>query len=383
MRYSALMAVFNQRYFAYTGLLALFGLLTACGDRGPEQKGPQQQMPKVSIVEVEPQSVPRLLDMTGRTRAHTVAEIRPQVEGIIEARLFTEGATVAKGDVLYQIDDASYQAIYDNASAAVAQSEAVLTNAQLKVKRNRRLVKINAVSEQVLDDALAAEREALANLAANKAALKSASINLERTQIKAPIDGVIGRSTITEGALVSANQPQALATLQQLAPIYVDFSVPSAKAMSLKANLQAADSPMPVTLLLNNARPYPHQGEIILSEFEVDPTTDSVVIRAQFANPDHHLLPGMFIHGRVENGVSENRFLVPAVALQRDPVGKPFVYVLDENQQVQARPVVPERLHQESWVIKDGLKTDDKVVTEGLQMLRPGIQVQLADNGKK
>jgi membrane fusion protein (multidrug efflux system) len=377
MRYLASISAFTPSSFTALAAVTVAMLITGCSQEEASSAGPGQQPPSVSVVTMTPTSVPRQLDMTGRTRAHTVAEIRPQVEGIIEARLFTEGATVAKDDVLYQIDDASYQAIYENASAAVAQSEAVLTNAQLKVKRNRRLVRIDAVSEQVLDDALAAEREALANLAANKAALKSARINLERTQIKAPINGVIGRSTITEGALVSANQAQALAKLQQLDPIYVDFSVPSAKAMALKAHLQAAESSMPVTLLLNGAETYPHPGEIILSEFEVDPTTDSVVIRAQFANPDHHLLPGMFVHGRIQNGSSDNRFLIPAVALQRDPVGKPFVYVLGDDNTVQARPVTPTRLHQQSWVIKNGLNDGDRVITEGLQMLRPGMPVKL------
>ncbi|KUJ71908.1 efflux RND transporter periplasmic adaptor subunit [Thiomicrospira sp. WB1] len=377
MRYLASIATFTPTLITALTAVTLSAMISGCTQEGAPSAGAGQQPPTVSVTTVTPTSVPRQLDMTGRTRAHRVAEIRPQVEGIIEERLFTEGATVSRGDVLYQIDDASYEAILENAKAAVARAEAVLTNAQLKVKRNRRLVKIDAVSEQVLDDALAAEREAIANLAANQAALKSARIDLARTQIKAPIDGVIGRSNITEGALVAANQAQALATLQQLDPIYVDFSVPSQKAMDLKANLQAAESPMPVTLLLGNAEPYPHQGDIILSEFEVDPTTDSVVIRAQFANPNHHLLPGMFVHGRIQNGSSDNRFLIPAVALQRDPVGKPFVYVLSDDNTVKARPVTPERLHHESWVIGDGLSDGDRVITEGLQMLRPGMPVTL------
>jgi len=301
------------------------------------------------------------------------------VEGIITQRLFKEGSFVNKGETLYQLDAASYQALYESAKAAVEKSKALLTNAQIKVTRNERLVKINAVSEQVLDDAKALLREAKANSQANQAALKTAAIQLERTQIKAPISGRIGRSTVTKGALVTTNQAQSLATIQQLDPIYVDFSVTANQALPLRkalANEQVNIADYPVRLKLPQ-QPYPSTGTILLSEFQVNPATDAVILRTQFQNPDTLILPGMFMQGQVTTGILEQVALIPTLSLQRNALGQPFVMVLTPDNTVAVKPVKEAGLYQQSWIITDGLAPGDQVIVKGLQFIRPGMKAGL------
>ncbi|MGC9385851.1 MAG: efflux RND transporter periplasmic adaptor subunit [Hydrogenovibrio sp.] len=348
---------------------------------------PAKPAPQVGIMVAEPTQVPKTLSFTGRAMPFTIAEIRPQVDGIITKRLFKEGQMVKQGDVLYQIDPETYQALYDNAKAAITKSKALITNAELRVKRNERLVKINAVSEQVLDDALATLRETKANLEANKAALKTAAINLERTQIKAPISGVIGRSNVTQGALVMANQAGILATIQRLDPIYVDFSVPSYYAAVLKRDMKQHPEKdiekYPVTIAFDNGETYPHTGYIKLSEFSVDESTDAIILRTQFQNPDTLLLPGMFIRGSVMIGYRENVYLVPSLALKRNALGKPSVMILAEDGTVTPRPVKEVGLHEENWVVTDGLTPGDRVITKGLQFIRPGIKATVMDDAAK
>lgn len=358
-------------------------MLSACDsfESSPKSAAAEQppRLPQVGVITAQLSQVPNQLAMTGRAQASATAEIRPQVEGIITERLFREGALVKQGDVLYQLDAASYQALYDNAKAAVEKSKAVLTNAEIKVKRNKRLVKINAVSEQVLDDALASLREANANLAATEAALKTAAIQLQRTQIKAPISGRIGRSTVTKGALVTTNQAQSLATIQQLNPIYVDFSVPSNQAFSLRQALAAPNtqsSNFPVSLMIKQ-QPYPTQGEIILSEFQVNPATDAIILRTQFENPQTLILPGMFMQGQVTTGIIKQIILIPALALQRNALGHPYVMVLTPEDTVAVKPVKESGLYQKSWVITSGLNPGDRVIVKGLQFIRPGMKASL------
>lgn len=358
-------------------------MLSACDsfESSPKSAPAQQppRLPQVGVITAQLSQVPNQLAMTGRAQASATAEIRPQVEGIITERRFKEGAVVQKGDILYQLDDASYQALYDNAKAAVEKSKALLTNAQIKVTRNERLVKINAVSEQVLDDAKALLREAIANLASTQAALKTAAIQLERTQIKAPISGRIGRSTVTKGALVTTNQAQSLATIQQLNPIYVDFSVPSNQAFPLRQALVAPkieSSDFPVSLMIKQ-QPYPTQGEIILSEFQVNPATDAIILRTQFENPQTLILPGMFMQGQVTTGMMEQVILIPALALQRNALGKPFVMVLTPDNSVAVKPVKESGLYQKNWVITEGLHSGDRVIVKGLQFIRPGMKASL------
>lgn len=378
-------SVFKLGAFALTaGVMAslsgceFIGNLTGAGEQKAAAAQQAHRMPQVGVLEAQPTDVPSSLSFTGRAVAYTLSDIRPQVDGIIEKRLFEEGAYVNEGDVLYQLDDETYKALYANAQAAIKKSEALLTNAEIKVKRNERLVKINAVSEQVLDDALANLREAKANLEANKAALKTAKINLDRTKIKAPVSGLIGRSEYTKGALVSANQANVLATIQQLDPIFVDFSVPSYYAIILKKQLrenpEKGIDQFPVSIHFEDGSDYDQIGRIKLSEFKVDPSTDSIILRTEFANPDRHLLPGMFIRGSVMTGYRKNVYLVPSLALSRDALGHPYLMVLAKDGTVTVRPVKDDGLYQQSWVITEGLQPGDQIITKGLQFIRPGMK---------
>lgn len=376
------------------GLLTL-GLLTlslsACDLLGKnEPKGPPpgmgQQVPQVGILKVEPTQIPNTFTFSGRAEASLIAEIRPQVEGIITKRNFEEGALVKKGQVLYELDAASYQALYDNAKAAIGKSEALLTNAKIKVKRNESLVKINAVSEQVLDDARAAVREAKANLEADKAALKTAEIHLQRTKIKAPINGMIGRSEVTRGALVTQNQASSMSTIQQFDPIYVDFSVPSYYAIPLKRMIaesgQESVEKFPVTIMFEDGSTYEHIGNIKLSEFKVNRSTDSIILRTQFKNPESLLLPGMFIRGSIMTGYKDNVYLVPAVAVSRTPLGMAYVLILEQDGTVAVRPVQEDGLYQDKYVISGGLQTGDQVIVKGLQFVFPGIKAEIMGAAK-
>lgn len=375
-----------------TGLLILsvgiIANLSGCDLLNSEEKsahgakaGMARPLPQVGVLKVEPTKVPNIFSVTGRAEAFTIAEIRPQVEGIIIKRNFEEGTSVKKGDLLYELDPSSYQALYDSAKAAIAKSEALLTNAKIKVKRNERLVRIKAVSEQVMDDARASLREAKANLAADKAALKTTKINLERTKIKSPVSGLIGRSNITKGALVTTNQATSLASVQQFNPIYVDFSVPSYYAISLKKqiakNKEKDMENFPVTIEFDDGSKYQHTGKIKLSEFKVDRSTDSIILRTQFPNPDSLLLPGMFIHGSVMTGFQENIYLVPGAALSRTPQGSAFVMVLTEDGTVSVRPVKENGFYEDKWIISSGLNTGDQVIVKGIQYIRPGVKATI------
>lgn len=363
-------------------LTSLAITLSACEDKGSPQQKPDQppktamRLPQVGVISIEMTQVPNQLAITGRAQASATAEIRPQVEGIITERLFKEGSLVKKGDILYQLDDASYQALYESAKAAVEKAKALLTNAQIKVTRNERLVKINAVSEQVLDDAKALLREAKANSASTQAALKTAAIQLERTQIKAPISGRIGRSTVTKGALVTTNQAQSLATIQQLNPIYVDFSVTASQALPLRKALSNPNVDLtdyPVFLKLDPPAA-PMTGQILLSEFQVNPATDAVILRTQFENPETLILPGMFIKGDVTTGQLDQVALIPTLSLQRNALGHPFVMVLTADGTVAVKPVKEAGLYQKNWIITDGLAPGDQVIVKGLQFIRPGMK---------
>lgn len=376
-----------NRKFRLSSLVYLslvIGLSGCEGTDTPTTKSKPQatsamKLPQVGIISAQMTQVPNQLAITGRAQASATAEIRPQVEGIITERLFKEGSLVKKGEVLYQLDAASYQALYDSAKAAIEKSKALLTNAQIKVTRNERLVKINAVSEQVLDDAKALLREAKANLAANEAALETAAIQLERTQIKAPISGRIGRSTVTKGALVTTNQAQSLATIQQIDPIYVDFSITADQALPLRQALANPDISMtdyPVALTLKD-QPYPSQGQILLSEFQVNPATDAVILRTQFQNPNTLILPGMFLQGQVTTGKLAQVVLIPTLALQRNALGKPFVMVLMADNTVSIKSVKEAGLYQKNWIITEGLAPGDQVIVKGLQFIRPGIKASI------
>ena len=374
----------NLRDFQVQWLLKGFGsvavslVLTACGGEAQPAKvdkiAHERPLPKVAVSVAQPQSLPNVIDLTGRVEASLVAEIRPQVTGIIQQKLFTEGSWVNAGQSLYQIDSASYQAEYDSAFAEVNRAKSVVMNAELTTKRNKQVVKINAISAQDVDNSIAAEREARSGLIIREAALKAAKIKLDRTLIVSPISGKIGRSYITQGALISENQATPLAVVQTLDPMYVDFALPAHKMMALKKALTESVEPLKVDITMYDGTLYPHPGLIRFSEFMVDKATDSVVLRAEFSNPDLSLLPGQFVRGQMTLGEQINVILIPSSALMRNAQGGAMVMVLSADQTVGVKPVVETGLYQGQWVITSGLDAGDQVITKGLQYIRPGVK---------
>lgn len=360
------------------------GCEKATGDAGPPQAGP----PEVAVVELQPESVPVTTELPGRTVAYLIAEVRPQVGGIIQKRLFEEGSDVKEGDVLYQIDPAPYQATYDTANASLARAEANLPPIQARVNRYETAVAANAVSRQEYDDAIGALEQANAEIAYAKAAVESARINLEYTRIIAPITGRIGRSTVTVGALVSAHQALPLATIQQLDPIYVD--APQSTANMLKFQRYAATGRMKgnpeharVTLHLADGTPYPLEGTLQFSDATVDPTTGSVILRMVFPNPDHLLLPGMYVRATVQEGVAENAILAPQQGVTRDHRGNPVALIVDAEGKVQQRGLTTERAIGNKWLVTAGLEPGDRIIVEGIQKVRPGVVVHAVPFGSE
>ena len=364
-------------------VLLLASLLSAWGvSNSSEPAGTGQQAaapaPTVGVHEVAPQSLTVSSELAGRTAPYLIAEVRPQVTGIILERPFREGGDVEAGQVLYQIDPATYQAAYDSAAATLARDEAALTTARLKAKRYAELVKVKAVSQEANDDAVAALKQAQATVAMDKAALETARINLGYTRVTAPIDGRIGRSTVTQGALVIANQATALAAVRQLDPIYVDVTQSSAELLRLKRALGKGEVQRPdelsaqVELILEDGSTYVHKGTLEFSEVTVDESTGSVTLRALFPNPEQQLLPGMFVRARVQEGVTEHAVLVPQQAVSRDHTGKASVMILNDNDQVEVRPVDVARAAGSQWLVRDGLNAGERVIVDGLQKVRPG-----------
>jgi membrane fusion protein (multidrug efflux system) len=368
------------------GILAGGLILNGCGKKQPGGP-PQAGLPEVSVITVKPQRVTLTTELPGRTSAYLIAEVRPQVGGIIQKRLFTEGSDVKEGEVLYQIDPAVYQATYNSAKAALSRAEANLIPIRLKAGRYAELVKINAVSRQDYDDASAALTQAEADVEAGKAALEAARINLAYTKVTAPISGRIGRSSVTNGALVTASQPAALATIQQLSPIYVDVTQSSAELLRLKQNLASGllksngAAQAKARLLLEDGSPYPLPGTLKFSEVTVDQSTGSITLRAIFPNPRHTLLPGMFVRAILEEGVNEHAILVPQRGVTRNPAGNAMVMVVGSEEKVEPRVIKVLRTVGENWLVSEGLKSGDRVILEGLQKARPGTPVKAVPFG--
>jgi membrane fusion protein (multidrug efflux system) len=343
--------------------LALLGclLLAACG-QGEHPKPPP---PTVGVVTVKTEPVQLTAELPGRTDSYAVSEVRPQVSGILLKRLFVEGSMVKAGQPLYQIDPAPYKAAYDNAAAA-------LVTARAKAKRYAALEKLNAVAPQDYDDAIAAYKQAQANADA-------ARVNLDRTRIVAPISGRIGRSSVTEGALVTSDQTNALAVIQTLDPIYVDITQSSVELLNLKQAMQAGgispDKDAPATLTLDNGTAYPLKGTLQFSEVTVDPTTGAVTLRAIFPNPNNLLLPGMFVRATVAEGTLKNALLVPQQAVSRNEKGEPTVLVVDSKGFARLRLLKTSRTIGDKWLVTSGLKPGEKVIVEGLQKAQPDTPV--------
>lgn len=354
-------------------------LNTACQQH--QAPAPAAGPPQVAVVTLEERSVTLTTELPGRTTAYLVAEIRPQVSGLILERSFTEGATVKKGDVLYRIDPAPYQAAYDQAKAALAVAEAQLPALTSRAERLRKLADIQAVGIQDADDAEAALRQAEANAQAATAAMESARINLAYTPLKAPISGRIGRSMVTVGALVTALQPQALAVVQQLDPIYVDVTQASAELLELRRQVNAGvlsrddDGSRAVTLLLEDGSRYPIEGRLEFRDVTVDPSTGAVTLRLVFPNPDHLLLPGMFVRALVREGVRERAILAPQQGVTRDTKGDPVALVVNAENQVEQRRLELDRAMGDRWLVNSGLEAGDRLIVEGQLNIRPGATV--------
>lgn len=371
------------------GILAASLLIAGCGKGEAPASARPAGPPEVGVIEVKPQSVTLTTELPGRTSAYLVAEVRPQVGGIIQKRLFTEGSDVKAGQVLYQIDPATYKAAYAGARAAQAKAEANLIPARLKEERFRDLVKTKAVSQQDYDDAYAALRQAEAELASSKASVESARINLERTRVTAPISGRIGRSSVTDGALVTASQATALATIQQLNTMYVDVTQSSAEMLRLKRQLAGGllkkdgAAQARVRLLLEDGSVYPVPGILKFSEVTVEQSTGSITMRAVFPNPKQVLLPGMFVRAILEEGVNDQAILVPQRGVTRNPKGEAMVMVVGAGDKVEQRIIKVERTMGDNWLVSEGLKPGDRVILEGLQKAKPGTRVRVVPFGAK
>lgn len=369
----------HARITLLTSLIVSAVLLTGCDGSGNQQV--HAQVPQVSIHVVSQAPISVTTELPGRTSAFRVAEVRPQVDGIILHRNFVEGSDIQAGESLYQIDPATYQAAWDSAKSDEAKAEAAATIAHLTVKRYAPLLGTQYVSHQDYDQAVANARQADAAVLAAKAAVESARINLAYTKVSSPISGRIGKSNVTEGALVTNGQSSALATVQQLDPIYVDVTQSSSDFMRLKQeSLQRGSDTKSVQLLMENGQPYALKGSLQFSDVTVDESTGSITLRAIFPNPQHTLLPGMFVRARIDEGVDPQAILVPQQGVTRTPRGDATVMLVNDKNQVEARTVVATQAIGDKWLIASGLKPGDKVIVSGLQKVRPGVTVKAEED---
>lgn len=363
---------------ALAGSVALVG----CGQESQEAAAPAAHAVPVGVITLKSQDVSLTRELPGRIAAAQIAEIRPQVSGIVQSRLFVEGTEVKAGQALYQIDPATFEASVASGVAAVARAKASIASSKAKTARYTELLKIKAVSQQDFDEAEAAYKQAEADLLTAQAQLRTAQINLDYSKVSAPISGQISKSAVTVGALVSANQTTALATVTQLDPVYVDLTQSSSELQQLKQAIAAgaidADSgeQAKVTLKLEDGSIYPHAGTLQFSEVTVNPDTGSVTLRAQFDNPDKLLLPGMYVRAVVVEGVKANAILAPQNGVSRNNKGQATAMVVNQQGVVEARVLQAERTIGSDWLIEKGLAAGDQLIVEGLQKIRPGAPVQ-------
>jgi membrane fusion protein (multidrug efflux system) len=366
---------------AALAVLALVILLLAAWFLYPRPAPPQAPPPPspVGVITVTEQPVTLSTELPGRTSAYETSDVRPQVDGIVRARLFTEGDYVRAGQPLYRIEPATYEAKVANARAALARAKASTIGAEGQVRRYAELLKRNFVSRQLYEDAVSAAGEARADVQAQAAALRSAQIDLDRTVVRAPISGRIGRSLFTTGALVRAGQDQPLTTIQRLDPIYVDIQQSSADLLRLREQTLAgevAKDRAPVRLQLETGSMYPLTGTLSFADVTVDQETGSQTIRAVFPNPQHLLLPGMFVRGQLSQGIQSRGILVPQRAVSRNERGQPTVLVVGKNNMAELRVIQADRSVGDSWLVTGGLKPGEQVIVEAGPLLRPGVPVK-------
>jgi len=364
-------------------------LLTGCDDNKSQQSA-QQQPPEVGVVTLKNEQLKITTELPGRTSAFRVAEVRPQVSGIILKRNFVEGSDIKAGQSLYQIDPATYQAAYDSAKGDLAQAQANARVAQLTIKRYKPLLGTKYISQQDYDNAAATAAQTAAAVQAAQANVETARINLAYTKVTSPISGRIGKSSVTEGALVSNGQTNALATVQQLDPMYVDVTQSSDDFLRLRAELEAGqlkqtDGKANVTLLMQDGSPYKQSGTLEFSDVTVDETTGSITLRAIFPNPDNRLLPGMFVRARLDEGVNPTALLVPQTGVTRTPTGDASAMVVGADNKVEVRKITANQAFGDKWLVTDGLKEGDRVITVGIQRAKAGAQVtpkEVSDDAK-
>jgi len=360
------------------GLLVAAALLAACGKDG----GGPPPLPEVKVITLAPRSIAITDQLPGRTTAYRVAEVRPQVTGIVQKRLFVEGGEVKAGEQLFQIDAGSYRAALSSAEAALKRADAQAVSAKLLQERYAPLMAANAVSQQENDEAIAARARAEADVAEARAAVDTARINVVYTQVLSPITGRIGRALVTEGALVTSAQQNALATVQQLDPIYVDITQSSTELLRLQRQLASGElvatdkHEAEVGLTLEDGTIYAQRGRLKVSEVSVDPGTGSVLLRAVFPNPQRELLPGMFVRAQLTRGTRAAALLVPQRGVSRNSRGEATVMVVGSDDMVNERVVVADRAIDGEWLITGGLAAGDRVVLDGLQKIKPGVAVK-------
>jgi membrane fusion protein (multidrug efflux system) len=376
----------NQKVYTLltwiAAMVALAGLPAGCSSGSGQQGGPAP-VPEVAAVTIQPQRVELTTELPGRTSPYLVAEIRPQVNGIIQKRQFREGSDVKAGQLLYQIDPAPFQVALDSAKASLGKAQANLPSLQLKAERCQELLKDKAVSKQDCDDAAAAMGQAKAEIEYWKTAVEGARINLGYTRVTAPISGRIGKSNVTDGALVTAYQAMSLATIQQLDPIYVDVTQSSAELLRLKRSLEAgrvsADGKngRKVRILLEDGTTYPLEGTLQFRDVTVDQATGSFTLRIVVPNPQHMLLPGMYVRAKLLEGIAEKAILIPQQGVNRNPKGEPFALVVDEGGKVQLRNLTLNRALGDQWLVSSGLAPQERVIVEGMLNVRPGATVKV------
>ena len=346
-----------------------------------QQAGASQQMPptEVGVVVAQPQSVEQSVELSGRTTAFEISEVRPQTSGVILKRLFAEGSYVREGQALYELDSRSNRAALDSSKAALLQQQANLNSLRTKLNRYQQLVSINAVSKQEYDDLLGSVKVTEAQVAAAQAQIKSAEIDLGYSIIRAPISGQTNRSTVTVGALVTANQASPLVTIQRLDPIYVDMNQSSAELLRLRQQLSKGDldssNNTQVKLKLEDGSYYSVEGRLAFSDASVNPDTGTITLRALFSNPNHLLLPGMFATAQIVQAVIPNAILIPQIAITRTPTGQAMAMIVNAKGAVEPRPVTTSGVQGKDWVVTAGLNVGDKVIVDGIAKVKPEQQV--------
>ncbi|WP_309269623.1 efflux RND transporter periplasmic adaptor subunit [Azonexus sp.] len=365
--------------FRLISVTAVAVMLSACGEKPAP---PPPPTPEVGVVTVQPTAVPVVSELSGRTSAYLVAQVRARVDGVVLRREFTEGSLVKAGQRLYKIDSAPYVAALHTARAVLAKAKANLATQDALIARYKVLVAANAVSKQDYDNAIAAQGQAAADVAAGEAAVETAQINLGYTNVVAPVAGQVGISQVTPGAYVQAGAATLMATVQQLDPMYVDVTQSSLDGLRLRREIQEGrlmtDGPnaAKVTLILEDGRTYTEKGKLQFTDVTVDQTTGSVTVRALFPNADRVLLPGMFVRARIEEGINNNAFLVPQIGVQHDQKGQATVLVVDKDDKVELRTIQISGTQGQDWVVLGGLNVDDRVIVQGVEKVKPGTPVK-------